>query len=385
MWYHAKNNQQHGPFTEADLKDLLARREITPHTLVWKAGMAEWIPLEKTGLASAFKVTLPEGDAWEVCAFSGERGRRSEMSRVDDYWIHPDHRQEAEKFVEKGGWLPTARSGLRLPGRVDLDYLVARTLSLLKPCAPTAAVLYLAVTIPVALVLTLGRELLTSYWKQFFNDEAGMAIDGLAGVIVGLGAMVLTDLSNGGIIFLLRSVAHGKLPKFEEAWRAGVHFWGAAAGTNMLNSLLLFVALLVIITPVVFLSAANPVTMLCGMFGFMLVFPGMIIFSLTLVAVPAVVERRLRPMMAMRYAWAVTQGHGWRTFGYYTLFSLLIQVPADLLLHFVNWMAPKALEPVFEAVFGCIFALPSVFFLAFLYCYYKELEARFLALHPDPS
>ena len=43
-WYYAINNQQHGPVSEAELRDLADRGRLGPRDLVWKDGMAEWVP-----------------------------------------------------------------------------------------------------------------------------------------------------------------------------------------------------------------------------------------------------------------------------------------------------------------------------------------------------
>lgn len=41
-WFFASNNQPQGPYPEAQFRDLIARGTITPQTLVWSEGMANW-------------------------------------------------------------------------------------------------------------------------------------------------------------------------------------------------------------------------------------------------------------------------------------------------------------------------------------------------------
>jgi len=41
-WFYASQGQQQGPYPEAQLRDLIARGTITPDTLVWSEGMANW-------------------------------------------------------------------------------------------------------------------------------------------------------------------------------------------------------------------------------------------------------------------------------------------------------------------------------------------------------
>ena len=41
-WFYASEGQQQGPYPEIQLRELLARGAITPDTLVWTEGMANW-------------------------------------------------------------------------------------------------------------------------------------------------------------------------------------------------------------------------------------------------------------------------------------------------------------------------------------------------------
>src|SRR5882724_13701011 len=41
-WFYASEGQQRGPHPEAQLRELIARGTVTPDTLVWSEGMANW-------------------------------------------------------------------------------------------------------------------------------------------------------------------------------------------------------------------------------------------------------------------------------------------------------------------------------------------------------
>jgi hypothetical protein len=41
-WFFAANGQQQGPYPEAQFRDMVARGQVTPQTLVWSEGMAGW-------------------------------------------------------------------------------------------------------------------------------------------------------------------------------------------------------------------------------------------------------------------------------------------------------------------------------------------------------
>jgi len=53
QYYITRNNQQLGPFTEAEAKAQLASGSLTPLDYVWWEGQANWIPLGESPLATA--------------------------------------------------------------------------------------------------------------------------------------------------------------------------------------------------------------------------------------------------------------------------------------------------------------------------------------------
>ena len=44
VWYLVIDNAQAGPFNEEALKQIIKNNLIKPDTLVWKSGMAQWMP-----------------------------------------------------------------------------------------------------------------------------------------------------------------------------------------------------------------------------------------------------------------------------------------------------------------------------------------------------
>jgi len=43
-WHYANNGSQQGPVSQAELTQLVANGTLTPTSLVWKEGMADWLP-----------------------------------------------------------------------------------------------------------------------------------------------------------------------------------------------------------------------------------------------------------------------------------------------------------------------------------------------------
>ena len=52
-WYYAENNERRGPVEEAAFQALVTAGTITPDTLVWREGFANWIPYSQAVSAAA--------------------------------------------------------------------------------------------------------------------------------------------------------------------------------------------------------------------------------------------------------------------------------------------------------------------------------------------
>ncbi len=61
MWYYAIYNQQNGPVSEADMTHLIRQGRVKADTLVWRAGMNDWLPAAQTELAAQLP-TLAAGE-----------------------------------------------------------------------------------------------------------------------------------------------------------------------------------------------------------------------------------------------------------------------------------------------------------------------------------
>ena len=44
-WYYGKDNSQHGPISENEIRNLLSTKQIDPNTIIWCEGMDNWQPL----------------------------------------------------------------------------------------------------------------------------------------------------------------------------------------------------------------------------------------------------------------------------------------------------------------------------------------------------
>lgn len=74
MWYYEKNDQQHGPVSQEELKALVQSGSITKDDLAWREGMGDWQPIcrvkefaqpaapDRTDYGAAPDLGLPKAD-----------------------------------------------------------------------------------------------------------------------------------------------------------------------------------------------------------------------------------------------------------------------------------------------------------------------------------
>jgi len=48
-WYYGQGGQQEGPLDEATMRERIAGGLVKPEDLVWREGMAKWLPLKEVG------------------------------------------------------------------------------------------------------------------------------------------------------------------------------------------------------------------------------------------------------------------------------------------------------------------------------------------------
>ncbi len=83
MWYYTLNNQQVGPVEEAEIKKLVDAGTITHGTMVWTNGMANWLPIGQTPLASLLGSAPPPVMPPSVAAVYED----PEVAKMNKLWM----------------------------------------------------------------------------------------------------------------------------------------------------------------------------------------------------------------------------------------------------------------------------------------------------------
>lgn len=97
-WYYVASNQRLGPVSEEEFGALVTNGTITPSTLVWREGMADWLPhAQAVGGAAA-----PADPDTEVCAVSGKRYPKNQMLQYEGRWVAAEHRDVFFQRLREG-------------------------------------------------------------------------------------------------------------------------------------------------------------------------------------------------------------------------------------------------------------------------------------------
>lgn len=339
MWFYSLNEVQHGPVSVAGLKSLLAQQVLTPQSLVWRQEMADWLPIEKTELAAGLALPLPEGDAWQMCSFSGDKARRSEMAQLDGFWVAAAHKDEAVEYLHQGGRLPKVELESNLTGSIELGHLMRTSWQMLSACLKPVCVLYLLVEIPANVLSTLVTS-------------ESMASGPMPAVwLVLLIQALASPFFNGGILSLFSRQLRGMQEGLGAALAAACSNWGR-------------------------IFVVHFITLMMSLLGFLfLIIPGLLITIRLILSEAAAVDGQMPGSAAVQTSWNITEGHFWRTFGYLMLISLICGWP-PVILDIVAKQIPALQHWLVSGVLTTLLQLPSMYLLAFMFSYYKELQAR---------
>ena len=90
-WYYAKHGKQEGPVPVGRLKELLDAGQVAPTDLVWREGMAEWLPAaqvgELTGAGVPVQSSMVGGGAPPQAGYEPPRHAPSPHQQVPNYLV----------------------------------------------------------------------------------------------------------------------------------------------------------------------------------------------------------------------------------------------------------------------------------------------------------
>jgi len=105
-WYYAINGERQGPVDENGLKERFGDGSINAQTLVWREGMAEWLPLAQSPVAEwAGAASGPDSQARQ-CVVTGKYFEKAEMMETEHGWVSAEGKSIYAQRLKEG--LPPA-------------------------------------------------------------------------------------------------------------------------------------------------------------------------------------------------------------------------------------------------------------------------------------
>jgi hypothetical protein len=124
-WYYAQGGQRQGPITESELETLIAAGTITATTLIWKEGMADWLPLNEVRAGGSSENPPPN---WIRCTATGRYFPPEEIVYLNGKPYSAAAKAAVLQGVMQEGMLPTAageRTGPPWEHRAELGFFPA--------------------------------------------------------------------------------------------------------------------------------------------------------------------------------------------------------------------------------------------------------------------
>ncbi len=103
-WYYSDGTQQIGPVTETDWTALIANGKITPETLVWREGMANWAPYSTVATASSSGTQQVLSEV--RCSECGNSFPPDQVIRIENNWVCAGCKPIAVQKMKEGVHMP---------------------------------------------------------------------------------------------------------------------------------------------------------------------------------------------------------------------------------------------------------------------------------------
>ena len=134
-WFYESAGQQQGPVSEHELDRLLTEGKITPETLVWRDGLADWQPLRIARPTTTTPPPMPLGGAtgdvppgYATLPLTGKVIPESEAIYIQGKPYSAEAKPQVLHSLQSGGILPTSeenRTGPAWEQRQELGTVAA--------------------------------------------------------------------------------------------------------------------------------------------------------------------------------------------------------------------------------------------------------------------
>jgi uncharacterized RDD family membrane protein YckC len=98
-WYYALEGKQVGPITDADFQTLVQSGTVRADTLVWREGMANWLPYAQLAQPAA---APPPASGGIVCSECGRVFAPDDVIQLDNTWVCASCKPAALQKMREG-------------------------------------------------------------------------------------------------------------------------------------------------------------------------------------------------------------------------------------------------------------------------------------------
>ncbi len=172
-WYYAVGQEQKGPVTEDQLHALAKDGVVTPDTLVWRDGLADWQPYRTLGggaAAPAGASVAATTAGGVLCAECGKSFAMDEVVKFGDRHVcaacKPTYVQRMQEGVVPAGTLAYASFGTRFGAKLldglilwvvntGISFVLGMAMGVAKG-NPTASMVFLGVTVLIQLLINVS-------------------------------------------------------------------------------------------------------------------------------------------------------------------------------------------------------------------------------------
>ncbi len=138
-WFYGRGGQQTGPLSVAEMRDLVARGQITPTDMVWREGMPNWIPASQAAdLMPSSQAAAPAPVGYYTStlgmpqrAVENLKGHAQPIGDTSDWPLDEPHMQQFEEAIKLRKKISAAASlyrGLLLLSGISLGIFIPITI-----------------------------------------------------------------------------------------------------------------------------------------------------------------------------------------------------------------------------------------------------------------
>ena len=313
-WYYAENNDRRGPIEDAAFDELVRAGRITPATLVWREGMANWAAFSEAGYVAPAAVAPPPigGVEMGMCSESGRIFPRSELVEIDGKLVSAEYKNIV---------LQRIREGVAGPGYAEDPETIAQRIE--------AAGWSLSATSCVSRAWAVVKE---NFWLCVGSTFLVYLVVAAAGMIP-LGGIIVQGPLFGGLYWMILKLLRREPAAVGDAFQGFNRGWGQLVGVTLVTGLLavacMVPAAIVFITAVSTAGNSTPSVGLLVVGGALafLGFLGMIYLTIGWAfALPLVADKQIPFWPAMKLSRRIVSMHWWQVFAVLFLAFLIMFV-----------------------------------------------------------